>query len=76
MTCSLNWKAKDAIADGAHPPFWHWDGDTKQTGNHPNTERGVMSRSCSYKRGRNKADLNSPASLSHVCVWETDSILS
>lgn len=67
MTSFLNWKAKDGIADGAHPSFWHWDWDTIQTGKYPDMKRGIMSKACSYRKGPQKADLNSlSASLSHV----------
>lgn len=76
MTSFLNWKAKDGIADGAHPSFWHWDWDTIQTGKHPDMERGIMSKACSYRKGPEKADLNSlSASLSYVLFVKTEADL-
>lgn len=68
MASSLNWKAKDGIADGAHPSFWHCDWDTTQTGKHPNMERGIM-------KGPKKADLNSLCLFISCSVCETDTDL-
>lgn len=75
MTSSLNWKAKDGVADGAHSSFWHWDWDTTQTGKHPNIERGSMSQACSYRKGPNKADLNCLCLLISCTACETDTDL-